>query len=78
MPHPIDVHVGQRIRHLRQEAGVTQPALAAKLGVRFQQLQKYETAQNRISASKLALVANALGQPIAAFFDGAPQTETTQ
>ena len=51
-PHPVDVCVGRRIRHFRNLRKMSQSTLAQKLGVRFQQVQKYESAGNRISASK--------------------------
>jgi len=68
--HPIDLYVGQRLRSLRRHAGMGQAELAEVLGVTFQQIQKYETGANRISASKLYEAANALGTHIGAFFEG--------
>lgn len=68
MPHPTDVHVGRRIRHIRTEAQMTQTQLAEAIGVRFQQVQKYETALNRVSASKLFDISNALKTPVQEFF----------
>ena len=70
MPHPVDVHVGKRIRHRRLLAGMTQNQLAKPVGIRFQQLQKYETGANRISASRLWDVAEALDVDISFFFEG--------
>lgn len=58
--HPIDVLVGKRIRHQRWKLGMTQALLADQIGVKFQQVQKYETGANRISASRLWQVARAL------------------
>ncbi|EGF89662.1 helix-turn-helix family protein [Asticcacaulis biprosthecium C19] len=72
--HPIDLHVGERVRLKRKELGITQPALATQLKVSFQQLQKYERGFNRISASKLYEIAGALDVPIGYFFDGAKGT----
>lgn len=69
-PDPIDLHVGRAIRALRHTAGLTQVTLAEAIGVQFQQLQKYETAQNRISASRLKLAADALSVSVADFFRG--------
>ncbi len=68
--HPVDLYVGRRLRSLRLAAGMGQAELAAVVGVTFQQIQKYETAANRISASKLYEIANALGTDIGAFFEG--------
>ena len=68
MSHPIDEYVGRRIRDERLRAGLSQGDLAERIGVAFQQLQKYERAANRVSASRLWMLAEALGQPIASFF----------
>ncbi len=68
--HPVDVFVGQRIRALRIEQGLSQSAVAAKLGLTFQQLQKYEKGTNRVSASKLFQIAEVLGVAVADLFDG--------
>ncbi len=71
---PVDVHVGQRLRLLRKERGLSQTALAARVGVTFQQLQKYETGKNRLSASRLYRLAFVLGVDVSAFFVGLPDT----
>lgn len=70
MKHPVDAHVGKRIRHRRWMIGMTQQQLADKVGIKFQQIQKYETGMNRVSASRLWDVADALGVTIAFFFEG--------
>jgi len=70
MPHPVDVHVGKRVRHRRWLAGMTQQQLAESVGIKFQQIQKYETGANRISASRLWDIAHALGVPVSYFFEG--------
>jgi transcriptional regulator with XRE-family HTH domain len=70
MKHPVDAHVGKRIRHRRWMVGMTQQQLADKVGIKFQQIQKYETGMNRVSASRLWDVADALGVSIAFFFEG--------
>ncbi len=70
MKHPVDVHVGKRIRHRRWMNGTTQQQLAEKVGIKFQQIQKYETGMNRVSASRLWDIARALGVPVAFFFEG--------
>jgi transcriptional regulator with XRE-family HTH domain len=70
MKHPVDAHVGKRIRHRRWMIGMTQQQLADKVGIKFQQIQKYETGMNRVSASRLWDIAETLGVTIAFFFDG--------
>ena len=67
-PHPIDVLVGKNLRRLRKQAGLSQAELGARIGVSAQQVQKYETARNRISASKLWECALANSVAIDAFF----------
>lgn len=69
MAQPVDVQVGQHIRVLRYKLGMTQQDLATKLGVSFQQLQKYEKGLNRVSASRLADIATALGVNPGYFFN---------
>lgn len=69
-PNPIDRHVGLRIRLRRKELGVSQERLADSIGLTFQQIQKYERAANRVSASKLWEMAQALDAPVAYFYDG--------
>ena len=73
MKHPVDAHVGKRIRHRRWMVGMTQQQLADKVGIKFQQIQKYETGMNRISASRLWDISDALGVPISFFFEGLDQ-----
>ena len=68
--HPIDSFVGQRIRTLRIERRLSQTAVAAKLGLTFQQLQKYEKGTNRVSASKLFQIAEVLEVAVADLFEG--------
>jgi transcriptional regulator with XRE-family HTH domain len=70
MKHHVDAHVGKRIRHRRWMVGMTQQQLADKVGIKFQQIQKYETGMNRVSASRLWDISEALGVPIAFFFEG--------
>ncbi len=60
-PHPVDREVGQNIRRLRRERRMSQEALAAAIGLTFQQLQKYECGRNRVSCSRLCEIAAALG-----------------
>lgn len=70
MKHPVDVHVGKRVRHRRWVCKLTQTELADKVGIKFQQIQKYETGANRVSASRLWDIADTLGVSIVFFFDG--------
>ena len=70
MPHPVDVHVGKRIRHRRWLVGMTQQQLAESVGIKFQQIQKYETGANRVSASRLWDIAGSLEVEISFFFEG--------
>jgi transcriptional regulator with XRE-family HTH domain len=70
MKHPVDAHVGKRIRHRRWMVGMTQQQLADQVGIKFQQIQKYETGMNRVSASRLWDIAESLGVGIAFFFEG--------
>ncbi|MEM6679705.1 MAG: helix-turn-helix transcriptional regulator [Pseudomonadota bacterium] len=70
MSHPVDVHVGQRVRQRRWMTGMTQQQLAHKVGIKFQQIQKYETGTNRISASRLWDIAAAMDVPVSFFFEG--------
>lgn len=70
MTHPVDVHVGKRIRHRRWLIGMTQQQLAERVGIKFQQIQKYETGANRVSASRLWDISDALEVPVSFFFEG--------
>lgn len=65
----IDSAVGQRIRQRRKVLGFSQTELAARVGVKFQQVQKYETGVNRVAASRLWKIAEALEVPITYFFE---------
>ena len=60
-PDPVDVEVGITLRRIRKERGLSQQEVGARIGVTFQQLQKYENGNNRISASMLVRAAKALG-----------------
>jgi len=71
-PHPVDVHVGYRLRTRRAELGISQSALSEKTGVTYQQIQKYERGTNRISASMLFEFAGALSVSIGYFFKDLP------
>jgi transcriptional regulator with XRE-family HTH domain len=69
-PDPVDIFVGKRVRYRRRQVDLSQSALATRLGVTFQQLQKYESAANRISASALYRLGHALGVAPGYFFEG--------
>jgi transcriptional regulator with XRE-family HTH domain len=68
-PNPIDVYVGARLRMRRSMLGMSQEALAAALGLTFQQVQKYERGANRIGASRLFDLARALGVAVDYFYE---------
>ena len=72
MKHPVDIHVGKRIRHRRWLVGLTQQQLAEKVGIKFQQIQKYETGMNRVSASRLWDISDVLEVKVSFFFDEMP------
>jgi transcriptional regulator with XRE-family HTH domain len=69
-PDLIDVEVGQRIRIQRLAAGLSQSELAERIGVTFQQVQKYEKGMNRVGAGRLTQIARVLNVPVGSFFDG--------
>lgn len=69
----VDVYVGARISLRRSALGMSQSALAGELGISFQQVQKYETGANRVSASRLHRIATILGTSVEALF---PPVET--
>jgi transcriptional regulator with XRE-family HTH domain len=68
-PHPVDVHVGGRLRMRRMLLGLSQDKLGDSLGLTFQQIQKYEKGANRIGASRIFEMADVLGVPIQYFYD---------
>ena len=71
-PQPVDLILGRNIRVRRVMKGISQTALASKIGVTFQQVQKYEGGANRVSASRLSRIAQVLDAPVGVFFDGGP------
>lgn len=73
--NPIDVHVGSRVRLRRMLLGISQEKLGERLGLTFQQVQKYEKGVNRIGASRLFDLSTVLGVPIQFFFEDAPAAE---
>lgn len=78
MKHSVDIHVGKRIRHRRWLIGMTQQQLADKVGIKFQQIQKYETGVNRVSASRLWDIAHAIDVPVSYFFEGLHDESVSQ
>ena len=70
MATDIDLHLGKRLRRRRRLLGMTQQQLAMQVGIRFQQIQKYECGANRISASRLWQLSEALETPVSYFYDG--------
>lgn len=72
-PTKIDQHVGEQVRARRHKLGMSQATLGTKVGCSFQQIQKYERGANRISASMLFLIANALAVPVGFFYSGLPE-----
>ena len=70
MATDIDLHLGRRLRRRRRLLGLSQQQVASQVGIRFQQIQKYECGANRISAARLWQLAEALESPISYFYDG--------
>ena len=70
MPHPVDTHVGRQMRARRELRGITQKVLARQLNISFQQVQKYESGANRISASKMWQLCQVLDVAPGYFFEG--------
>ena len=75
MANDIDLYVGKRLRRRRRLLGLTQQQLASSVGIRFQQIQKYECGANRISASRLFELSEALQVPVQYFYDGLAEHE---
>ena len=71
-PNPIDIYVGARIRARRLMLGMSQTSLADRLGITFQQVQKYEKGTNRVGSSRLMAISEVLGVPVAYFFEQEP------
>jgi transcriptional regulator with XRE-family HTH domain len=76
-PNPIDVHVGSRVRFRRMLLGMSQEKLGQRLGLTFQQVQKYEKGINRIGASRLFDLAQVLGVTVQFFYEEAPAGESS-
>ncbi len=76
IPSPVDVHVGARLRRRRTLLGMNQTKLGDAIGVTFQQVQKYESGANRISASRLFDLSRMFEVPVEYFFDDMPTAVT--
>ena len=76
-PNPIDIHVGSRVRFRRMLLGMSQEKLGEKLGLTFQQVQKYEKGINRIGASRLFDLAQVLGVSVQFFYEEAPAPDSS-
>jgi transcriptional regulator with XRE-family HTH domain len=68
--HPLDIHIGKRLREQRVASGLSQTQLGQYIGVAFQQVQKYETGFNRIGAARLYECAQCMGASVEYFFEG--------
>jgi transcriptional regulator with XRE-family HTH domain len=77
-PHSIDVIVGANVRRIRMQRQISQEMLASKIGVTFQQVQKNEKGINRISASRLQMIADALQCQLLDLFDGVASGTTAE
>lgn len=75
MTNTIDLYIGKRLRRRRRLLGLSQKHLAGAVGVRFQQIQKYECAANRLSAVRLWQLSKALDVPLSYFFEGYPERD---
>jgi transcriptional regulator with XRE-family HTH domain len=74
-PHPVDIHVGNRVRQRRTLLGLSQEKLGEALGLSFQQVQKYERGTNRVSASRLYEMGRVLDVPVSYFFENIDAAE---
>ncbi len=72
-PNPVDIHVGSRVKFRRMLLGLSQERLGERLGLTFQQVQKYEKGVNRIGASRLFELSRVLGVSVSFFYDEAPE-----
>lgn len=70
VPHPVDVHVGARLRTFRLAAGLSMGELANAMNISHQQLQKYETGANKLTSGRLFDITRILRVPVSSFFDG--------
>lgn len=74
-PNPTDIYVGSRIRLRRNMLGMSQENLGEKLGITFQQIQKYEKGTNRVGASRLQAISQILNVPVSFFFEDFPSQD---
>lgn len=74
-PHSIDVTVGRKIRKRRKMLRISQAEIGNRLGISFQQVQKYENGTNRVSASRLQSIADILDVPASWFFEDVGEGE---
>ena len=77
MSHPIDVHVGKRLKQMRKLRRMSQTDVAKRLDLSFQQVQKYEIGSNRIAASRLFELSRILEVPTSYFFEGLADADNT-
>ena len=70
MSHPVDVHVGRKLKQIRTIRRLSQTDVARELNLSFQQIQKYEIGSNRIAASRLYELSRILDVPTSYFFEG--------
>ncbi len=71
-PHPVDLHVGNRVRIRRRALNLSQEVLGGEVGVGFQQIQRYERGEIRIGASRLYALSEVLDVPVSFFYDNMP------
>ena len=73
---PLDIYIGKRLRERRKALGFSQEQLGQKLGIVFQQIQKYENGRNSLSTRRLYQLTHILDVPITYFFDGYMEKDT--
>lgn len=78
MSHPVDIHVGKRLKQIRTLRRMSQTDVAKRLSLSFQQIQKYEIGSNRIAASRLFELSRILDVPTSYFFEGLSDAEVMQ
>ncbi|EJF91255.1 helix-turn-helix domain-containing protein [Bartonella tamiae] len=77
-PDPTDIYVGSRIRLRRNMLGLSQEKLGEKLGITFQQIQKYEKGTNRVGASRLQAISEIMDVPVSYFFEQMTEGRPTE
>ena len=78
MAHPVDVHVGRRLKQIRTSRRMSQTDVAKQLDLSFQQIQKYEIGSNRIAACRLYELSKILDVPTSYFFEGLQDEDTVR